>query len=111
MVIVPLSKSTNDFDAAPNDAGCESGYYVRYAAAGLLLASGVLLVSGRRRAGMVAASSGTALALLDQKETLRAWWNQVPGYLDQAERILDQVQETLDAIAVNHERLAQILEP
>ncbi len=111
MVVVPLSQSMNDFDTAPNEAGRDSGYYVRYAAAGLLLASGVLLVSGRRRAGMVAASSGTALALLDQKETLRAWWNQVPGYLDQAERVLDQVQETLESIAANHERLGQILEP
>lgn len=111
MVVVPLSQSKNGFDVAPNDAWCESGFYIRYAAAGLLIASGVLLVSGRRRAGVVAASSGTALALLDQKETLRRWWNQVPGYLDQAERILDQVQETLESIAANHERLGQILEP
>jgi hypothetical protein len=110
MIVVPLSQSRNDFDTESNDAEFGSGFYIRCAAAGLLIASGVLLVSGRRRAGLVAASSGTALALLDQKETLRRWWNQVPGYLDQAERMLDQVQETLDAIAVNHDRLAHILD-
>jgi hypothetical protein len=110
MVVVPLTKPINDSGTAPGATGCESGYFARYAAAGLLLASGVLLLSGRRRAGMVAASSGTALALLDQQETLRAWWNLVPGYLDHAERMLTQVHETLQDIAVNRERLSHILD-
>jgi hypothetical protein len=109
MVVVPLSKS-NNFDTEPDAYGCESRNIASYLAAGILMAGGVLLLTGRRRAGMVAASTGTALALLDQKETLRAWWNRVPGYLDQAERMLNQVQETLQDIAVNQERIAHILD-
>jgi hypothetical protein len=58
---------------------------------------------------MIAAASGTALALLDQKDTLRTWWNLLPGYLDDVEKILDKVQATVKDVAENREKLGQIL--
>jgi hypothetical protein len=51
----------------------------------------LLLLAGERRAGMVAAASGTALALLDQQQTLHSWWNVLPGYIDQVQDVLAKV--------------------
>ena len=82
---------------------------MRVAAAGTLLASGVLLLAGQRRAGLVAAASGTALALLDQQETLRSWWNLLPGFIGDVQRVLGQVQGKVEDIATKRETLRQIL--
>jgi hypothetical protein len=62
--------------------------WVGFAAGGTLVAAGLLLLVGERRAGMVAAASGTALAMLNEKETLLSWWNAMPGYIDQVQRVL-----------------------
>ena len=70
--------------------------WVGFAAGGTLVAGGLLMLTGERRAGIVAAASGTALALLDQQETLRSWWNALPGYIDQVQGVLGQVQDTVD---------------
>jgi hypothetical protein len=69
----------------------------------------LLLLSGKRRAGMVAAASGTALAMLEQPETLRLWWNALPGYIDQAQQILGQVQDAVNEVAVKREALRRVL--
>ncbi len=58
---------------------------------------------------MVAAASGTALALLDQQETLRSWWNLLPGYIDQTQRVLSQVQDTVNEVAIKREALRRVL--
>jgi ABC-type transporter Mla subunit MlaD len=69
----------------------------------------MLLLAGQRLAGLVAAASGTALALLDQKETLRSWWNLLPGFIDDVQRVLGQVQGGVEDIAAKRETLRQIL--
>jgi ABC-type transporter Mla subunit MlaD len=73
------------------------------------VAGGLLLLAGERRAGMVAAASGTALALLDQQETLLAWWNALPGYLDQVQKVLGKVENTVNEAAAKREDLRRIL--
>ena len=50
-----------------------------------------------------------ALALLDQKETLHSWWSALPGYIDDLQRLLNQVQGTVEEIAIQREKLRQIL--
>jgi hypothetical protein len=62
-----------------------------------------------RRSGTVAAASGAALALLDQQETLRSWWHTLPGYIDDVQRLLGQVQGTVDDIAAQRQKLRRIL--
>jgi hypothetical protein len=74
-----------------------------------LVSGGVLLLTGRRRAGMVAAAAGTGLALLEEQETLRAWWELLPGYIDGAQRMIGQVQGTVGELAVSREKLAQMV--
>jgi hypothetical protein len=83
--------------------------WVGFAAGGTLVAAGLLLLTGQRRAGMVTAASGAALAMLDQKETLVSWWNMLPGYIDEVQGLLTQVQGAVEELAAQRERLRRIL--
>jgi hypothetical protein len=109
MVVVPLHKPANDLRVEPRAAQTESLNWAGYAAGGALIAGGLLLLTGQRRAGMVAATAGTALALLDQQETVRSWWQAIPYYIDEVEWTLSRVQETVNDIAIKREAVRRIL--
>ena len=109
MAVVPLSKPANDSEMTPGAEKSEPMNWIGFAAGGTLVAAGLLLLVGERRAGMVAAASGTALAMIDEKETLHAWWNALPGYIDQVQRVLNQVQATVEDVDAKHETLRRIL--
>jgi hypothetical protein len=83
--------------------------WVTIAAAATLAAGGALLVCGKPRAGMVAAASGAALAMLDQQETVAMWWKALPNYLAEIQDMLGRVQETIDDISAQRERLHKAL--
>ena len=83
--------------------------WVNVAACGSLITGGLLLLSGQKRAGLVMAASGTALALLDHEDTLRRWWDAMPGYVDRAQYILEQVQDVVDDISEKSESLRRVL--
>jgi hypothetical protein len=109
MVIVPLSEPSYESAHAPEAAECEGMNWVGYTAGATLAVAGLLLLSGNRRAGMVVAATGTTLAVLDQQETLRSWWNALPVYIDQVQGVLGQVQDTVNEIAVKREALRRAL--
>jgi len=74
-----------------------------------LLAGGLLLLTGNKKAALVAAASGTALAMLDQQETVKTWWNALPGYIDQVQQVLNRVQSTVEDVAAKREALRRAL--
>jgi hypothetical protein len=106
MVVVPLSKPA--IEASPAQCA-ESTEWVRYAAAGTLAASGALLVTGRRRAGLIAAASGLALAMLDQKDVIYAWWNSLPGFLDEIHATLGRAQLAVEDLSTQGQKLREVL--
>ena len=69
----------------------------------------VLLLSGQKRAGLVMAASGTALALMDHEETLRDWWDAMPGHVNRAQSMLEQVGDAVENITAKSESLRRIL--
>jgi hypothetical protein len=109
MVVVPLSKPEGDSPTTPGAVESDTMNWIGFAAGGTLVAGGLLLLAGERRAGLVAAASGTALAMLDQKETMYSWWNALPSYIDQVQRVLGQVQDTVNEVAAKREELRRIL--
>jgi hypothetical protein len=109
MVVVPLSQPVTDFPATPEIVESETMNWIGFAAGGTLVTAGLLLLAGERRAGMVAAASGTALALLDQQQTLRSWWNALPGYIDQVQDVLVKVQDTVNEVAAKRQDLSRVL--
>jgi hypothetical protein len=109
MVIVPLSKTANDSALQASAPETKSASWAGIAAGGTLMASGLLLLTGQRRAGLVAAAAGATLAVLDQKETVRTWWHLLPGYIDNVQKVLSQVQAGVEEFAVKRDKVRQIL--
>ena len=108
MVVVPLTKSVrNTGESCASEA--KSMSWVRIAAAGTLAASGALLVAGKRRAGLLAAVSGTALVLLDQQETVSKWWNALPVYLDEVQGMLGRASAAVEDLSMQGEKLRRVL--
>ena len=109
MVVVPLSKPENESTSTQEAEKSEPMNWIGFAAGGTLVAAGLLMLVGERRAGMVAAASGTALALIEEKALLQTWWNALPGYIDQVQRVLNQVQATVDEVDAKRESLRRVL--
>jgi hypothetical protein len=109
MAVVQLSASRSESESSPADRSGEPINWFRVAAAGALAASGVLLMTGKRRAGLAVAVSGTALALLDQQETVRAWWNKLPEFLEETQHVLACVQGAVEEISSQSEKLRAAL--
>jgi hypothetical protein len=106
MVVVPLPKPAYT-EAAPRVAG--SCNLVSMLAAGSLAAGGALLATGNKRAGLVVAAAGTALAMADQQEDMRQLWSALPGYLENLQQFLGRVQTALDDVSSQREKLQKIL--
>lgn len=105
MVVVPLAKETKGPEGAPSPRCADSSNWLRIAAASTLAASGALLVTGNRRAGMLAAVTGTALVLIDQQDAVRAWWDALPGYLEQIDEMLGRAQTAVEDLSAQGQKL------
>jgi hypothetical protein len=95
-----LAESTAQQQEGPDWMGIAVG--------GTFLIGSLLLLSGKKRAGLAVTSAASALSLLDQQETIREWWNAMPQHLGNAQRLLDQVQGTIDDLAAKREKLRTI---
>jgi len=109
MVVVPLSKSVENTSEVPQARCTEEVHWLRYAAAGTLAAGGALLITGHRRAGLLAAASGVALAMLDQQEAVRAWWNALPGLLEELHATLGKAQLAVEDLSEQGQKLREVL--
>jgi hypothetical protein len=109
MVVVPLPKESKNPPSRPCAGSAECKSWTGYAAGGTLIVGGLLLLAGKRRAGTVAAASGAALALLEQQDTLRAWWQALPGHIDEVQNVLTKVQDAVNDMAEKREKLARLL--
>jgi hypothetical protein len=109
MAVVPLTQSEKESKIVRSSSSLEDTNWARVAAGGGLLAGGLLMLTGHRKAGLLSAASGTALALLDQQEVVRAWWDALPGYIEKVQRVVVQVEEAVNEVASQRERLHQTL--
>jgi HPt (histidine-containing phosphotransfer) domain-containing protein len=109
MVIIPLAEPAQETESRPCAETCDQTNWVGITAGATLATAGLLLLAGHRRAGLLAAASGTTLAVLDQQEALRSWWDALPSYVDQVQNLLGQVQDTVNEVAVKREALRRAL--
>jgi hypothetical protein len=73
------------------------------------VAGGFLLLTGHKRAGLVMAASGTVLAMMDHEETLKRWWEALPGYVERAHSMFEQVREVVEDVTEKGESLRRVL--
>lgn len=116
MVVLPVSSAPRNPQADPDaphgvkSASDESSInWLRASSALTLVASGALLLSGKTRLGLVAAATGTSLAMIDQQDTLMKWWAMLPGYIAQVQGVLEQVEGAVDQFAQQREKIGQVL--
>ena len=109
MVVVPLTRGEFEPGVGTRDDGAESTNWIRYAAAGTLAASGVLLVTGQRRLGLVTALSGATLALIDQQEAVRKCWDKLPEFLEELQGLLSKTQAAVEDVSSQSQKLRQVL--
>lgn len=112
MIAVPSSQSANSprgIVEKRGGTGHGNREWVRIGAAGTLIAGALLLLSGKRRAGLLATAAGATLTALDQQETVKECWDALPGYLNKAQCLLDQAQATIDDIAAKRDKVMSIL--
>ena len=109
MVVVPLTKPANRASEAPLTECADTANWIRYAAAGTLAASGALLITGNRRAGLIAAAAGATLAMIDQQETVLTWWNMLPGFLEEINATLGRAQGAVNDLSTQGQKLREVL--
>lgn len=111
MELLPLAASEDESSRPSVSSGKDdTQQWMRVTAAGTLAASGVLLMAGKRRAGLVTAAAGTALVVIDQQDTVCAWWNRLPEYLAEAQSVLTSLQSTVDELSAQGDRLRTAFE-
>jgi hypothetical protein len=83
--------------------------WTRAVAAGSLIASAVLLVTGRRKSALAVAAGGAAVALLEKPELVQEIWKGIPGYLHSAKDMLVRVEEFVEDVAAKGDKLRKTL--
>ncbi len=120
MVSVPIDRSgyptaySNLSPAAgsaslPAPAQGKHNDWTHLVSAGSVVAGGVLMVTGHKKAGLAVAALGTVLALLDEPEAVETWWRNLPKYLDGAQDLLEKVDHYLGEASTQGQRLKSIL--
>jgi hypothetical protein len=74
-----------------------------------LLGGALLMLTGRKRAGLIVSAAATAVTMLDQKETISELWHAMPQHLDNVQRWLEQAQRRVDDLAAAREKLRTVL--
>ncbi len=111
MIAVPTSASGSSVQLIPRPAATSSKQVevAQLIAGGTVLAAGALMIAGHKRAGLAVALAGTALALLEDREVVETWWKNLPGYLRDAQGVLDTVDGYMKEAVVHGQRLQGIL--
>ncbi len=107
IVSIPRRKASEREQVNAPEA--DSPNWVNIAAGGTLLAGGLLLLTGQRRAGIVMAVAGSALTLLGEQEIVRDWWEQIPTYVDHVQNMIGRVQSSMEELTVTRENLHQAI--
>jgi hypothetical protein len=82
--------------------------WMRIGVSASLLTGSVLLLTGKRKAGLLCTALGMALAMLDNKDIVAEWWEALPQQLEKAQRMLDQTQQTIEDISEKRDKVMSL---
>jgi hypothetical protein len=81
----------------------------RAVAAGTLITSACLLLSGKRKAAVAVAVAGTAVALLEDPDSVRKFWDGIPDYVQAGQKFLGRVEGFVEELAEQGTNLRSVL--
>lgn len=76
----------------------EEMHWTRGVAAGSLLVGAILLITGRRKSALALAAAGAAVALLENPEAVRDFWEQMPRLLRSSQDFLVRIEDFMDEL-------------
>jgi hypothetical protein len=79
--------------------------WMRILGAASLFTGAMLLVGGKRKGALAAATMGTVLVMLEEPKNLASAWVAVPSYLQAGERLLDRLEGFAEQIAAQGHRV------
>ena len=88
----------------------EQKHWVRTVAAGSLITSAVLLVTGKRKAALAVAAAGTAFALAEDPAGVKKAWNNLPDYLESGHGLLTRFEHFVGELSSQGEKLRAVIE-
>lgn len=105
--VLPL-ESRSQHDSQPHLRATENPDWVRIGVGASLLTGALLLIAGKRKAGLLLTATGTALAMLENRDLVGAWWESLPQHLDRAQQILDQTQHTIEDLSAKRDKIMEM---
>lgn len=110
MPIAQLPSSTADLVEKLRGANLtEKLTWTRGLATGSLIAGALLLLSGKRRAGIAFTAVGAAAALLEDVDGTRELWNSIPQYIESGQQVLNRVEKFVEDLGEQGDRVAKML--
>jgi hypothetical protein len=85
--------------------------WTRSVAAGSLIVSALLLISGKRKSGIAVAAAGATIALLENPEAVRNAWESMPRFVRAGQDFLLRVEDFVDELNKQGARLRKVLTP
>jgi hypothetical protein len=101
--------SENKLMPFPERSEDDSLTWNRSLAAGSLIAGALLLVTGYRRAGLAVAAAGATVALLENPEAVRNFWNSIPDFVHTSQDFLSRAESLIDDINRQRARVRSML--
>ncbi|MGC2637863.1 MAG: hypothetical protein WA294_11840 [Acidobacteriaceae bacterium] len=83
--------------------------WTRTVAAGSLVVSAVLLLTGRRRSGVAVAAAGAAVALMENPQAVRDAWNSLPRIVRSGQDFMVRLEDFVDELNKQGVRLRKVL--
>jgi hypothetical protein len=83
--------------------------WTRSLAAGTLITSAVLLVLGQRKAALAVAAAGGAVALIEDPDSVRNFWNDIPSYVQSGQKMLGRLEGLIEQVAEQGAQFKDVL--
>src|SRR5271155_5804258 len=83
--------------------------WTRSLAAGTLLASAVLLILGKRKAALAVAAAGGAVALIEDPDSVRNFWNDIPSFVQSGQKMLGRLEGLIEQVAEQGAQFKDVL--
>ncbi|HTV15709.1 MAG TPA: hypothetical protein VME68_13400 [Acidobacteriaceae bacterium] len=85
--------------------------WTRSVAAGSLIVSALLLISGKRKSGLAVAAAGAAVALFENPGAVKEAWEAMPRFVRAGQDFLVRVEDFVDELNKQGGRLRNVLTP
>lgn len=103
-----VTRETTWQEVASQEVTSQEITWTRVLAAGSLIASAALLLTGRRKAALIATGIGAVAVLAEDPQALREMWNRAPEYLQDGREMLGRMENVVEDLTAQGGRVKQL---